>query len=571
MTVSLRPSSVATDADSQRQALSAPVNDPLWLLARQWQTGAFIASDGGTPVEVSLAYTHARIDHARTPVWGPLEPVVEAERLPTIDGLDTRTRMLFAAELVRRLRDAHLTKAQVDAVRAGFAQAYPLRPAEPTASLAALAGRLPDPSGLHGALAVLAADGTGDPFPNLPGIGGLDPGTASKVEEAVRGWYAWTTPQVTAPDTEPAGTAPATWNRAHLEYQFDLTATDVGDDGETSLTAGGFFQLHATGYHGAGLDWFAFDRGPYSSMTAPPEQPAVTVRPIRVTYPGMPRPRFWELEDGDVNLDALRADDRPAHAVLATFAHQYSNDWFLVPLEVPSGVCRVTTFTVTDTFHTKTAVAAVARLDAGVAPWHLWDVTRTDEPEFDSLAGGRPDPIPETRVFLPSAPPALQGPVLEEVLVARDEMANLAWVIELTTRDRDGTRVDRQQRWLRLRPPSDPTFNPGTPRGSSYRLGTTVPDYWYPLVAVKDGGRPLLALAELPEAAGISDDGVRGQLIDHAGQTQIADEEVPREGARLTRRDRLALSWTGPVAWRARTKAPGQGESASGLRFDVLQ
>jgi hypothetical protein len=81
------------------------------------------------------------------------------------------------------------------------------------------------------------------------------------------------------------------------------------------------------------------------------------------------------------------------------------------------------------------------------------------------------------RGCLPSALPALQGPVLEEVLIAGDEMANLAWVIELTTRDRDGTRVDRQQRWLRLRPPSDPTFNPGTPRGSSYRLGTTVPDY----------------------------------------------------------------------------------------------
>ena len=29
---------------------TAPLHDPLWLLARQWQTGEFAAQDGGTPV-----------------------------------------------------------------------------------------------------------------------------------------------------------------------------------------------------------------------------------------------------------------------------------------------------------------------------------------------------------------------------------------------------------------------------------------------------------------------------------------------------------------------------------------
>ena len=29
---------------------TAPVHDPLWLLARQWQVGEFAAQDGGTPV-----------------------------------------------------------------------------------------------------------------------------------------------------------------------------------------------------------------------------------------------------------------------------------------------------------------------------------------------------------------------------------------------------------------------------------------------------------------------------------------------------------------------------------------
>ena len=53
----------------------------------------------------------------------------------------------------------------------------------------------------------------------------------------------------------------------------------------------------------------------------------------------------------------------------------------------------------------------------------------------------------------------------------------------------------------------------------------------------------------------------------------IADEEVPREGAHVTRQDRLVTgSPGGPalVVWRSRTKTPGLGEASSGLRFDLL-
>ena len=37
------------DADLAR-GYAATVQDPLWLLARQWQTGEFQGSDGGTPI-----------------------------------------------------------------------------------------------------------------------------------------------------------------------------------------------------------------------------------------------------------------------------------------------------------------------------------------------------------------------------------------------------------------------------------------------------------------------------------------------------------------------------------------
>lgn len=99
-----------------------------------------------------------------------------------------------------------------------------------------------------------------------------------------------------------------------------------------------------------------------------------------------------------------------------------------------------------------------------------------------------------------------------------------------------------------------------------------MPDFWYPLVSTTStDGRPLLARAALPPGAtGVSDDGVRGVAIPHNSATEIADEEVPREGAHIIRQDRLLTGGPAVIVWRARTKTPGLGEASSGLRFDIL-
>lgn len=46
-------------------------------------------------------------------------------------------------------------------------------------------------------------------------------------------------------------------------------------------------------------------------------------------------------------------------------------------------------------------------------------------------------------------------------------------------------------------------------------------------------------------------------------------EEVPREGAEVTRRYNLARGGDGtPYLWRSRRKRTGRGEGSSGLRYD---
>lgn len=560
MTVSLHPTSTAATDDEQFDALSAPVRDPGWLLARQWQTGAFIAADTGTPVHVALSHVVGPMTLSGSVLQGPVEPIVEAERLPAMDALDTAARVRLASELIRRLREAGISPDKLVPLSATWASTFPLTPVQPGSPLAPYTGRLLDPNGLYQRLTgTLSADGTGGSFPSLPGVEGSDPATAAAVESAVRGWYAWVVPQVAAPGAPP-GIDPATWDQQRVEYTFTLNAA----------IPGGMVSLPAPGYDGMGVDWYTVDRGVVTDGLDTTTGSSVEVHPVPVSYPGMPRPRFWEFEDGDVNLDALRASSDPAHAVLATFAHEYTNDWFLVPLELPPGACLITELQVTDTFGTATRVPAVASVDADSGPWRLWEIRS---------ATGQSDAATGLRLFFPPSPPALDGPVVEDILVARDEMANLAWIIELVTRDGDGSTIDRYQRWLHLRPPSDPTFHPstattasGSPTSGTYRLGTTVPDFWYPLMTVTANDKRLLALGALPpEATGVPDDGVQGQLIAHKPDTTLAEEEASREGARLTRRDRLTLGPGGIIVWRARTRGPGQGESSSGLRFDTVE
>jgi hypothetical protein len=555
--VTLRPvSSTAASLDEELQALAAPVGDPLWMLARQCQTGAFIADDAGTPVHVRVSHLSAPFLLAGQALTGPLEPVVEAEPPPAPSGLDTATRVRLATELFRRVRDAGASAESTARLRAALAAAYSLHPAADDSRQTSFAGRLPDAAQLFVELAnVLAADGSG-PLPELPGLDRSDPATAAAVETAMRGWFAWMHPQLNPAGT--GSTAPAAWDGERLEYTFEAS-TELADGPVTLL---------ANGYDGTGADWYSFDRTVLPPAGADGSPAQVEVRPAPVTYAGMPRPRFWEMEDGDVNLDAMAGAD-PAHALLRTFAHAYANDWYLVPLEVPPGASLIANLDVTDTFGSTTTIAATAALDGPSSSWALWEIsaepTGTD-PGRDAAAG--------LRIYLPCSPPPLQSAALEDVLVARDEMANLAWVIELTTRDQDGAAIDRNRRWLALRPASDPSFDPATRYDAAdYRLGTTLPDYWYPLIAAAGPlGRPLLELAELPDGAtDVPDTGVQGQLMPHTPGTSLADEEASRTGNRVTRQDRLMRTTNGPVVWRARARRPGVGEASSGLQFDILR
>jgi hypothetical protein len=464
----LHPASTATSATDRRDAVAAPVRDPLWLLARQWQTGGFVADDAGSPVEVTIAAAAAPL------TAGPGRPGSRPARAVG------RGRAAAGAGRPRRRAPGHARhRAGPPAAGRGrggardaLAAAYRFTPEAPGERVRPFAARVPDPRALRAALLPDLGE-RGDGQGSLPPVPGLPAGLAPRVETVCRGWLGWVAGQV-APAAAPAATRPAAWDPRRLEYRFGLTAR---------LPAASV-ELRADEYDGTGVEWYTFDRAGFDTSAGTGTVPAATrVRPTQVTYPGMPRARFWEFEDGAVNLDALVPTD-PAHAVLVAFAHRYANDWFVVPLAVPPGACTIQALTVTDTFGGTTPVQAVAAIDGGRGPWRLWELTSQDDD---------PGPGAGLRVLVPPTPKPLHGEAVEEVLLLRDELANLTWLVERTTRDRDGEPVDRYRRHLTLRPPQDPSFDPAAVATGSavYRLGTPVPDYWYPLVATTGAdGRP---------------------------------------------------------------------------------
>ncbi len=98
------------------EGLSARIADPLWMLARQWQSGEFRGEDAATPIFMRLEGQMVPIDRwqvgptgAKGPVHThdpqtPLEPIVEAEHHASGAG-GARVGAESAHLLVALLRD----------------------------------------------------------------------------------------------------------------------------------------------------------------------------------------------------------------------------------------------------------------------------------------------------------------------------------------------------------------------------------------------------------------------------------------------------------------------------------
>jgi hypothetical protein len=587
-----------TRTDGLEAGLQANVYDPLWMLARQWQLGEFWGSDGGTAVQAVLRMActpvtrYAPGDAITTGTVGnrlqamePLEMLVERERVRS----DSTNRPDLAAEAGLHLL-RHIDPTGTLGYRSRLVQDFPLRaaPVAPDGPFASDTNRFLDTIGRRvpdGQLLAWVAKCVRDSTV----LASLTSPFKDRVAASIPAWRAWLG-SLAAAARQTADTGIATWLAS---YDTIFSEPGTGQAGASWIpdrveyaaavaapTRDGAVVLAMPEYHGGHLDWYDFDAVGGQTLGAtrddlvkwPWIDPAGetvrrTVIPSPVHFPGMPASRYWEFEDARVDFGAVAAGvQQLAHLLLVEFALVSGDDWFIVPIDMPVGaLSQVRWLVVTDSFGSRTLVPSAREVDrAGTSaplPWDMYRVVSDTGPDISGL-------------FLPPVlGTSLNGDIVEDVALMRDELTNMSWAIERVVESPLGHSFDRAETWNRTReavPLGASGIDPEAPANRRYRLAIDPPDHWLPLFPTRiDGSAPALHFLRGGTPLGNILEPARTAT---SNPLFIHDEEVPREGARVTRSFQYARWVDGrTVVWMARRKGAGRGEGSSGLRFDVLE
>ena len=559
--------------------LQARIYDPLWLLARQWQVGEFQGEDNGSPAAARWQGEAARFTRylpgapPAAPIKGapfdggatPLETMVERERVrPDASGVE---KLRFAADagqhFLRVLGQQPTARSYRDPFIAAFRFA-PLGDAERAlldeASLSfvdLLMPRLPDGRRLYAALsAALRPPPPGKAA--LPADLKIEAGDIAEVQAAAEAWLRWYETLFSEP-----GAVPAAWLPERLEYGFSVAAPMAA--GEKVLTAREYF--------GGYTDWHDFDLNVGASLGAGGDAASITLNrttiPAPVSYRGMPNARFWAFEDARVDFGAVDAGPEDlARMLLVEFAISFGNDWFVIPIDLPVGsLCRTASLVVTNTFGERFVIRSSSEAGPQGAAWRMFQLSSLAPPA--SLTS-----VSEPGLFLlpPALLTSLESRPLEEVLFLRDEMANVAWAVERVIESATEQPLNQfeQQRY-----PAPPTVAQSDER-LHYHLATAVPGNWTPLLPVQSPSGLRLQRGKVLAVDGVPRTvAARGHILnpDGSGAAGLAlfEEEIPREGIRVTRAYQMARWQDGSThLWIGRRKGVGRGEGSSGLTFDAL-
>jgi hypothetical protein len=567
------------------RALKAEVRDALWMLARQWQLGEFRGEDAGSPVSATFHLQTTRPTRYRAqekpptdlPDQRPLEAVVEARQVPFTIGPDRVGLDMRVAMGRRWMKLMSASPAPVQAAAQAEIISRWLIPApnpatdddvplvahpDVWAALQAVSGRVMDGYDLYQHL-----KGGGHAYDGVPG---LDPQQQLLLDALIGRFVSWFDDLI----AQPAG--PEAFDPTRLEHRFAVAAPETS--GETVLTAaefpGGMLDWHAFSYDTSGTS-LGTAGGPVTTGTV-----TRTVVPGEMRFSGMPNPRWWSFEDGRTDFGAMSPDSTDlVKTLFLEFALVFSDDWFLLPCDLEDGtLARVDGVMVTDVFGQRSWIEPAGT--GADDDWQRWSMFNLD------VAGTAPVAA-RLGIFLPPSLPASEGPPVEDVLLVRDEAANMVWGIERTIWLPTGTPMVGEEAARetlayrqRLHPPPDPL---APVAAIAYQVMNTVPENWIPFIPVhvpgdnreiqlQRGAMPRILDGQVPRVAKVKP---RTTLLRpglDAGQSYfVHEEEVPRVGTRLSTAFHRARWYDGrPVIWLGVRRATGRGEADSGLDWDRI-
>jgi hypothetical protein len=194
-------------------------------------------------------------------------------------------------------------------------------------------------------------------------------------------------------------------------------------------------------------------------------------------------------------------------------------------------------------------------------------------------------------LLLPTVPKIHEGPPTEEILLVRDEVADMVWGIEKTVslptgETKPGLEAARQTLSFLQNQITAPTAPPPAAAPIRYQVMTGVPENWIPFIPVHVPGsnrQIQLQRAAMPRILeGDPTPPVKVQprtVLLRRGLDQspaqpyfVHQEEVPRAGTRLLQTFQRTRWTDGSVfTWLRVRKLTGRGEGSSGLGFDELE
>ncbi len=284
-------------------------------------------------------------------------------------------------------------------------------------------------------------------------------------------------------------------------------------------------------------------------------------------FPGAPAERFWEFEDAAVDLGAVSAAAEDlGRLVTVEFASAFGNDWYTAPIRARYGsLVGVHSLVVGDTFGERYLIEPPPVEAPPAAAWRLFSLS---DAELRAGAG----PVAGYLLLAPVLAGSSDGEAIEEMLLLRDEMANLGWAVERVVEGADGRPRNRGFEYASaVSAAAEESLS--SPAELVYRLQTEVPAHWLPLVPVREpSGEVVLARGSL-----LTQDGSKrpitalGRLLEpEVRPWTLHQEEVPRAGLRIARVPATARWVNGAaMAWVSRRVGPGGGEGSSGLKFDL--
>lgn len=550
------------------RSLRAEIRDPLWMLTRQWQMGEFEAEDTGSAIDARLLTRQINVDRISFDNSDghsykdeiPMETFVERENIAFAENDFARTFGL------RVKMGQYFLKLHSPAMRTKYRTAYLEHFGIEENRESDFRGQI-DGLNLYVSTKARTIDGgkiynavKNNSFLTVAGIESAD---EVEINDILNLFTVWFSRQYSLPSDESENP----WHPQTLDYQFSIAAPYQNGNQEV---------LEANEYYSGRLDWYSFDENIASSglttdsnTIATEREEVISFIPTPAEFKGMPNPRFWEIEDRQINFGKINAKTSDHLLLLfAEFGLIYGNDWSVIPYKMNvNTICEVKGLVVTDVFGDRTLIRAANQGDENA--WQRWSMFNISNK--DSIG------IYNNQFYLPpTITHTLESDPVEQVNFIRDEMANMVWGIEDVIPGADGKGINGHEAADQtgvLPPPIS-----GSTANIRYLLGTSVPENWIPFLPVQKQNsvqeiyfqRAAMPKLGVPPVDVIK---AKGVLLNEVPPPYyINEEEIPYAGTIISRIFQRVRWYDGKTyIWLGRQRKTGRGQGASNLRFDQIE